>query len=424
MAKQYITMSQKEIKRYDIIQEALASNLSAKEAGRLLNLSTRQIRRLKVKVKNKGIKGLIHQNRGKPSKKKIPEKEKQVIIELLHKYYYDFGPTFASEKLEELHNIKRDPKTIRAIMISEGLWKPKQKKKDKHRSWRQRRAQQGELVQYDGSYHHWFGDSLPKTCLLASIDDANSEVFAQFDEHEGVFPTFRFWESYIDKYGKPHGIYVDRFSTYSMNHKLAKENEDTLTQFQRAMEQGLNIEIVHAKSAEAKGRVEVLFKTLQDRLVKELRLRNISTTKEANEFLREEFLPKFNARFMVVARSKANLHKKLSKKEKKSLNSIFSRQYERVVRNDFTLSYKTKYYQLTDSQPATVCKKDTVTIEERENEDIRIRLRGKYLNYEILPEKAKKLNNSRTWVIPKSKAHKPAPNHPWRQYQNTRNFNN
>jgi hypothetical protein len=328
-----------------------------------------------------------------------------------------------TEKLDEIHKIKRDPKTIRAIMIKEGLWKPKGKKKDKHLSWRQRKASYGELIQYDGSYHLWFEDRGPKVCLLASIDDATSKVWAQFDEHEGVFPSFRFWRGYIERYGKPYGIYVDRFSTYSMNHKLAKENEDTLTQFQRAMEEDLNIEIVHAKSAEAKGRVEVLFKTLQDRLVKELRLRNISTTKEANEFLEKEYLAKFNAKFMVESRSKANLHKKINKKEQQSLDSIFSRQYERVVKNDFTLRYKNYYYQLTENQPVTVCKKDIVIIEERENKDIKIRLRGKYLNYEALPQRPKRLDKN-IWVIPKSTAHKPAPNHPWRQYQNRSNFNN
>lgn len=423
MDNQNITMSPKEIKSYDIIKEALSGKLSSKEAGKLLHLSDRHIRRLKNKVRSQGIKGLIHSQRGKPSNRKIPDKEEKTIIELLHSHYPDFGPTFASEKLDEMHKIRRDPKTIRAIMINEGLWKPKGKKKDKHRSWRQRKASYGELIQYDGSYHLWFEGRGPKACLLASIDDATSKVWAQFDEHEGVFPSFRFWRGYIERYGKPYGIYVDRFSTYSMNHKLAKENDDTLTQFQRAMEGGLNIEIVHAKSAEAKGRVEILFKTLQDRLVKELRLRNISTTKEANEFLEKEYLAKFNAKFMVEPRSKANLHKKISKKEQQSLDSIFSRQYERVIRNDFTLSYKSCYYQLAKNQPVTVCKRDQVIVEEREDKDIRIRLRGKYLNYEVLPQRPKRLDKN-IWIIPKSTAHKPAPNHPWRQYQNRSKFNN
>jgi len=204
-----------------------------------------------------------------------------------------------------------------------------------------------------------------------------------------------------------------------MNHKLAKENPDTLTQFERAMKE-LNIGIIHAHSPQAKGRVEKLFKTLQDRLIKELRLAGISTIKEANEFLEKVFLPKFNAKFMVEPRSNANLHKKLNEQEKKKLDSIFSRQYERVVRNDFTVNHKKNCYQLEKIQPVTICKRDKITIEERMDQTITIRLRGKYLNYRLLPEKPRKINGKHTkrWVIPKSTAHIPPANHPWRQISN------
>lgn len=279
------------------------------------------------------------------------------------------------------------------------------------------------MIQYDGSYEYWLEDRGEKCCLLACIDDASNKIWLKFDKHEGVRPTFSFWKEYIERFGKPHSIYVDRFSTYSMNSKLAQENDDTLTQFQRAMKKDLNIEIILAKSAEAKGRVEVLFKTLQDRLIKELRLAKINTPEEANKFLENVYIDKHNFKFMVEPRSKADLHKKINRKEKNSLDGIFSRQYERVVRNDFTISYKKKYYQLTKNQPVTICKRDKVVIEERMNNEIWLRLRGKYLNYEVLPEKPKRING-KTWVIAKSKAHKPALNHPWRQYQNTRVFNN
>ncbi len=429
MDNQNITMSPKEIKSYDIIKEALLGKLSSKEAGKLLHLSDRHIRRLKNKIKRQGIKGLVHSQRGKPSNRKLPDKEEKAIIELLHKHYPDFGPTLASEKLNEIHEIRRDPKTIRAIMINEGLWKPKLKKKQKHRSWRQRRASYGELIQYDGSYEHWFENRGEKCCLLACIDDATSRVWMKFDKHEGVKPTFKFWREYIERFGKPYSIYVDKFSTYSMNHKLAKENSDTLTQFQRAMETDLNIEVIHAHSPEAKGRVENIFKTLQDRLIKELRLKNISSIKEANRFLEDEYIEVFNAKFMVEPRLSANLHKKLNKQETNRLDSIFSRQYERTVRNDFTIHHNKNCYQLIKNQPVTICKQDKVITEEGVENTTQFRLRGKYLNYELLPEKPKKINQSqdnKTWVIAKSKAHKPAPNHPWRQYQNQniRVFNN
>lgn len=416
----YITMSQKEVKKYDIIKKLINKELNGSEAARLLDLTTRHVRRLKKKVKENGIKALIHGSRGEPGNRGIPDKEKQKIIKLLRKHYYDFGPTLASEKLDELHGIKRDKGTIRSIMIAEELWKPKAKKKEKHREWRQRKASFGEMVQYDGSYEHWFEDRGGEICLLACIDDANSRVWAKFDEHEGVEPTFNFWREYIEENGKPYSIYVDKFSTYSMNHKLAKENPDTLTQFERAMEKGLNIEIIHAHSPQAKGRVENIFKTLQDRLIKELRLNNISAAEEANKFLKEKFLPKFNAKFMVEPRSKANLHKKLTKQETAKLDSIFSRQIKRTIRNDFTINHNRGYYQLTNDQPVTICKQDKVTAEDRMDKTTHFRLRGKYLNYKLLPERPKKLNsgkNNISWVIPKTTAHTPPANHPWRQYQ-------
>ena len=417
-----ITMSLPEVKKYDIIKKVISQELNGSQAAGLLNLTTRHIRRLKKKVGQDGIKGLIHGSRGKPGNRRVPDKERKRIAGLIKRKYPDFGPTLAAEKLTELDKIKRSRGAVRSIMIAEKIWQPKSKKQETHREWRQRKASKGELVQYDGSYEHWFEDrnGTREVCLLASIDDADSEVRARFDEHEGIEPTFNFWRGYIERFGKPNSIYVDKFSTYSMNHQLAKENPDTLTQFERAMKE-LNVGIIHAHSPQAKGRVEKLFGTLQDRLIKELRLNNISTIKEANEFLEKVFLPKFNARFMVEPRSQANLHKKLNEQEKKKLDSIFSRQYRKVVMNDFTVSHQKHCYQLEKIQPVTICKQDRVTVEERMDRTIRIRLRGKYLNYRLLPEKPKKISSAKNnlqWVIPKSTAHVPPASHPWRQIAN------
>ena len=415
-----ITMSLTEIKKYDIIKKVMGKELNGSEAAEMLGLTVRHVRRLKRKVDKNGIKGLIHGNRGKPSNRRMPDNEKSKIADLIREHYSDFGPLLATEKLAERHKINRDKSTVRSIMIKEGIWTPKAKKKETLREWRQRKACKGEMIQYDGSYDHWFEDRGGEVCLLASIDDADSNVRARFDEHEGVEPTFNFWRGYIEHYGKPNSIYVDKFSTYSMNHKLAKENPDTLTQFERAMKE-LNIGIIHAHSPQAKGRVEKLFKTLQDRLIKELRLNGISTIKEANEFLEKVFLPKFNAKFMVEPRSKADLHKKLNEQEKNKLDPIFSRQYRRVVGNDFTVSHKKNCYQLEKIQPTTIYKQDIVIVEEQIGQAIRFRLRGKYLNYKLLPEKPKKINSSKNnlqWVIPRSTAHIPPANHPWRQISN------
>ena len=418
----YLIMSQRESSRYDIIQKAIKKEIKTREAGALLKLTDRQIRRIKKRVREEGMKGVIHASRGKVSKRKLPVKEEGKIKALLQKHYHDFGPTLASEKLGENHKITRDPKTIRAIMIEEGLWKPKKRKKQAYHSWRQRRAAFGELEQYDGSYEYWFEDRGKRCCLLAAIDDATGRItHAKFDEHEGIEPTFNFWQEYFEINGKPHEIYVDKFSTYCMNHKVAKENPDTLTQFQRAMQQ-LNVGIINAQSSQAKGRVERLFKTLQDRLIKEMRLRKISTVSKANNFLEKTFIPGFNAKFSVIPRTGANLHKKVTRQERVNFPSIFSRHYERTIRNDFTVSYKNTWYQLEETQAVAIFKKEVVLVEERFDGTIVFKLRGKQLNFKELPQRPEKLAGKKVpWVLAKKIPFKPAANHPWKNYQFVKN---
>jgi hypothetical protein len=412
---EYLTMTSKEINRYVIIKKLINKEINGTHASELLKLSIRHIRRLRGKIKEQGIKALIHGNRGKHSNRRIPEQEKEKIIKLLYKRYSDFKPGFASEKLSEKHNIQRDPKTIRQIMIDEELWKPKIKKKKEYRSWRQRKACYGEMEQFDGSYEYWFEDRGPYCCLLASIDDATGiPTKAEFAPHEGVFPVFNFWKEYLKEHGKPYSIYLDKFSTYKMSQRVAQENHDTLTQFQRAMNE-LHIEPITAHSCQAKGRIERLFNTFQDRLIKEMRLANISTTEQGNKFLREVFLPKYRTKYSVEPRSSANLHKALCQKEKVQLDSIFSRQYTRVIKNDFTISFNKQWHQLLRDQPVTICKQDTIIVEEHLDNSIKFRLRGKYLNYKIIAERPKKIKDIPWIIAAKKPVYIPPANHPWRR---------
>lgn len=392
-------MSQKEINRYAIIKRLISREINGTAAAHLLSLSVRQTKRLKAKVKIQGATGLIHGHRGKPGNRKLPDAERQKIIKLLCHRYPDFGPTLASEKLEENHHLDHDPKTIRQIMINQGLWQPKKTKQPEHRQWRQRKSFFGEMEQFDGSYEFWLEDRGPYCCLQLAVDDATGKItHGRFDSDEGVFPTFAFWQEYLRKNGKPVSIYLDQFSTYKMTQKVAQDNHDTKTQFQRAMAE-LNIDLITAYSPQAKGRVEKIFGTLQDRLIKEMRLKNISTIEQANLFLQNEFIPWYNQRFAVEARGKANLHQALTKKEEPKLDHIFTRQKERTVQNDFTVSYQNQWYQLVKGQPVTVCKQDKVTVEENRSGQIQIRLRGKYLNCQPI---AKRPKDKKTipWVLP------------------------
>lgn len=415
-----LPMSQKQISRYDVIRRLLRKEINGTEAAAMLRVTARQVRRLKKKVRKHGAQGLIHGNRGKAGHNRVTEGERKKIVKLLHDRYADFGPTLANEKLMERDGINRDVKTIRKYMIEEKLWEVHTKKKEEHREWRERRSHYGEMEQFDGSYEYWFEERGEKCCLLASIDDATSEVtYAKFDEHEGVFPVMEFWKEYLGIHGKPQSVYLDKFSTYKMNQKVAAENEDTVTQFQRASHE-LGITLISANSPEAKGRVERLFQTLQDRLIKELRLWGINTKEKANEFLVKEFLPKFNARFRVEAKSKVNLHGPMNEKEKRELGNILCRHTRRTVQNDFTITYRKQWYQLTEEQAVTICKKDKVMIEEKRDGSIGIRVRGKLLNYRALPVRPKPLGKKVPWVLAAQgsqtkKIYIPPKDHPWRK---------
>ncbi|MCX6746320.1 MAG: ISNCY family transposase [Candidatus Parcubacteria bacterium] len=394
-------MNNKEISRYDVIKRLIRNEINGTKAADLIKLSIRHTKRLKAAVKKKGARGLIHGNRGKTSNRKMPDEEKKEIISLLKEKYFDFKPTFATEKLSECHNINRDPKTIRQIMIDNDLWRPKLKSKQSsfHRSWRQRRSNYGEMEQFDGSYHNWFESRALKCCLLLSVDDATGNITnGYFAEDEGVFPVFNFWLNYLEKEGKPMSIYMDKFSTYKMSQKAAIDNHDLKTQFQRALEQ-LQIEPIFANSPQAKGRIEKIFHTLQDRLIKELRLHNISTIEAANHYLKRYFIPAFNRKFGVKPSGKTNLHRQLSAKELFQLSSIFSKQTRRSVQNDFTVSFNNQWFQLTKYQPVTVCKRDEIIIEEHLDGSIKMRLRGKYLNYIPIAKRTKPLRDSVPWVL-------------------------
>ena len=414
----HISMSQKDLNKYDIIKRAIRREITVPKAGELLHLCERQIYRLKNKVKKKDAEGLIHGNRDKPSNRRMPEAEHQQIVNLLRRHYSDFRPTHASEKLDAVHGIKKDPKTIRQIMTEEELWTPKKHKKPDYRSSRPRKEHYGEMEQFDGSYEYWLEDRGPSCCLLASIDDAKGIItHAKFVSDEGTLPVFSFWQEYFLTHGKPISIYLDKLRTY-YNNLLPERDEEMLTQFQRAMKE-LAVEPIVAHSPQAKGRIERLFKTLQDRLIKEMRLKNISDINTANRFLTEEFITWFNQRYGMESASKANLHRQLTQAEKKQLSSILSRQSERTVQNDFTIRFNNQWYQLAKEQPATVRPKEKILLEERIDGSLQIRLRGKYLNYQVLPARPER-QIKQPWAIAATqkkerKYWKPPKDHPWRR---------
>jgi len=416
MAKELICMTKKELSNYDIINNLINRKINGTDASKQIGVSVRHVKRLKKKVINDGAEGLIHQGRGQSGNRRLDDKIIVKAKKFLKEKYYDFGPTLACEKLEENHNIKTNKETVRQLMINLELWKVKSKKKNKHwHVWRARRDNYGEMQQFDGSYHPWLEDKAEEMCLLLSVDDATGKItYAKFDYNEGVEAVFKFWLEYIDKNGFPLSVYLDKFSTYKVNHKNAVDNKELITQFQRATRQ-VGIELITAHSPQAKGRVERMFETLQDRLVKEMRLANINIIEQANEFL-IEYIPKFNAKFAVSPNRRKDLHKKVTKQTKDQLPQIFSIQKQRKVNNDYTIRFENDYLQLEQEQPTTVYKKDTIIMEKHLDGSTKINLNNKYLNYKVLPDRPKKEIDIKLPAITtrRQSNYIPPANHPWR----------
>jgi hypothetical protein len=381
MGEDIIQMSQKELNRVHIIRKVLERSLTQAEAGEKLNLSERQIRRLAAKYLVEGEKGLAHGLRGQVSKRRISDKVWEKILSLFRKMYSDFGPTFACEKLFERHKIKMSDETLRKKLIAEGLWQRKRASR-KYRHWRERKHYRGEMLQMDGSHHPWLEGRADECVLMGYIDDATSKKSGSFYNHEGTLPAFAGLLDYIKENGLPQSIYVDRHSTYTGGQRQTIEDElnnrFNLSQFERACGE-LDIRVIHAHSAPAKGRIERSFKTDQDRLVKELRLAGIKTIKEGNDFLKE-YWPKHNKRFAVLPVDPTDMHRLVSVDI--DLNAILCIKTERVVRNDFTIAYKKKLYQIKDRNPGR-----KVILEERIDGTMLIFGNNRYLTYKPITVK-------------------------------------
>jgi transposase-like protein len=409
-------LTDSEQERYDVIKSCIDGDTTNKEAAVRLGLKVRWVQMLKRSVEKNGAKGVIHGSKGKTSPHATSNIiSKKVTTFFEQKKHADFGPTFAQEKLAKLGTVI-NTETLRLMMIKKDLWKPRHRRGPQIvREWRERKESLGELVQFDGSYHDWLENGREK-CLLAAIDDATGKIIkAVFEDNEGVQSVFRFWISYLEAYGRPVAIYLDKFSTYKVNHKSAVDNEELMTQFQRAMTE-LDIRVICANSPEAKGRIERLFGTLQDRMVKEMRLADIKTQDEANRFVCKEYIPDHDRRFSVPAKNTSDAHRPLSDGLRTMLPSIFSVQSKRKVHNDYTIQFKNHWFQLKDQQKTSVYKRDEVTVEERLDDTIHIRLKDVYLEYRILPERPKPVDVPLVAITGQKPYRKPPVNHPWRKY--------
>ena len=401
-------------KRIYIIRQVLEKKVTQKRASRLLELSLRQVKRICKRVKKEGDGGVIHKNRMKASNHRIESGIKKKVIDLAKKRYRDFGPTLLSEQLVKKEGIKISDETIRQWLITAGLAYRKRRVRP-HRKWRQRKAHFGEMLQMDGSHHDWLEGRGRRMVLMGFIDDATGRAFARFYEYEGTLPAFDGLNEYFQRYGMPCSIYLDKHSTYKGLRKISVidqlEGEPGVSQFERAMTE-LGIQVIHANSPQAKGRIERFFRTLQDRLVKEMRVAGIKTLQQANAYL-DGYLSEHNKKFSIAAQQLADLHRPVPKGI--CLESIFSVQTRRFVRNDFTIFHAGKVFQLQKHTRSRY-----ITVQERIDGSFHL-INGKTsLAYTEIP---------RSNLPPSSKEKEPGPgkgnhnriakglDHPWRGFK-------
>lgn len=415
-----IHMSAKEAERITVMENLIAKKIKQKHAALQLNMSVRQIRRIKKKYKLHGAKGLVHLSRGKESNRTINQTEKDRAVGLIKQHYPDFGPTFALEKLSQNHRILFGVDTLRKEMIKQNIWKAKKRKIRDIHPYRERRPCVGELIQLDGSPHRWFEDRAPSCTLVAFIDDATSQIMdGMFVDYEGTWTLFEATEHYLKTHGKPLAFYVDKHSTFKINRQATIEEElkdkQAQSQFTRAME-SIGIEVICANSPEAKGRVERMFKTLQDRLVKELRLQAISSKEDATRYFREIYIPMHNIKFAVLPKEKANLHRLLLPNV--DLQSVLTVRSKRIVTKNLAVQYKNTKYQLMPENGYRYTLRNTgITVVEGKDGKLSFVYKDKTIPYKTA---VKEVRNNKPIQVLSSKELKekriiiPSFDHPWR----------
>jgi transposase-like protein len=358
-----VSMSYEELDRVSVIERVLEKRLTQREAARILGLTSRQVRRLRRAYGRDGAVGLASKHRGKPSNRRLPSELRREALATVRCRYEGFGPTLAHEKLTERHGLALSVETLRHWMIEDGLWIPRARREPRIQQPRQRRPCRGELIQVDGCDHAWFEERAPRCTLLVFVDDATSALMELlFCESESAFSYFAAMRSYLEQHGKPVALYSDKAGVFRVNRKEPQGGAG-VTQFGRALG-SLNIDILCANTPAAKGRVERAHLTLQDRLVKELRLRGISHVEAANAFA-PEFLADYNRRFARAPRSEHDAHRPLQPSD--DLARVFSWQESRLVSKSLTLNYKRVLYVLDPTDAARAARGKKVSIEERED---------------------------------------------------------
>lgn len=417
-----IWMSDEERRRNEVMTRVKKGDLGLRNAAEILGISYRQVKRIRKRYRKQGARGLVHGNVGRKSNRAKPKKFRERALRLVRQKYSGeagvrFGPTLAAEHLASEDGLEVDPETLRRWMLEEGLWS-RERKGQAHRKRRERKGHFGELVQMDGSFEDWLEGRGPYGCLMNLVDDATSTTLCLLGEQETIWAAVRVLRAWIEAYGVPLALYTDWKNVY-VREPTAKEllrGEIPLTQF-GAMCSRLGIVIIAASSPQAKGRVERNHGTHQDRLIKKMRRKKISTHEAANEFLQREYLAEHNRRFAVAATEPEDYHR--TRPRKAALDEIFRLETERTVGQDWVVRHQNRFFQVLPESAYAPARGKVIVCEWKDGR-LEIRYRGKRLSFEEIAERP-----ARPQLKTKpARRHRPAApprSHPWRRsYQQIR----
>jgi transposase len=393
-----IAMTQEERDWLDWLKRARDGKITQREASERMGVTERWVRKLLRRMKKQGDAVVVHRLRGRASNRKLPAKtQKQAMAILREPDWNDFGPTFAAEQLAKHHRIQVGKETLRGWMIAAGMWQPGSRRIQDVHSWRPRRSGFGELVQWDTSDHDWLEGRGPVRYLVRMIDDATSWSWGRFVESDATPQNMGVLWEYLEKNGRMVDVYTDRDSMFTVALRAAETDSqrrqaDRLTQLGRALRE-LGIGSILAYSPQAKGRIERSFLTAQDRLVKHLRLAKVSTLADANKFLETEYWPEWNEHFARPVAGFPNHHRALG--EQQDLAAILAHVEERVIGNDYTISFAGRRYQILRSEVQAGMRRQRLRVELRLDGALKVLYQGRYLEIEECGARPTALNTNR-----------------------------
>lgn len=415
-----LLMSRKEARKKVEFEGVIAGRMSIREASRRLGLSYRHCRRSYTRYREQGDKGLVHRSRGRPSNRGKSAKLKQRVLARYRKDYEGYGPTLAAEKLAKQGDVV-DHETLRRWLTADGQWQRRRQGR-KHRARRERRAHFGELVQLDGSHHHWFGQHNAQCCLNEMVDDATGATMARMAGQETTEACMRLLWQWIETYGIPKALYTDKKNVFVTDRKPTLEEQlagqKPMTAFGKACSK-LAIEIITAHSPQAKGRVERKHAVYQDRFVKELKLKGITTIEQANELLDNGFVEALNDKFAKPPASEQDFHRPVPKKL--DLREVFCFEETRTVCNDWTIRYNNRFFQLLKAKTRLPRPREKVVVRRLLDGSLQLLYRERKLRFkeiaEIAQAETRPKDKTPKRAVPTTKRthYIPPPDHPWRR---------